>query len=522
VFVVQRGQAKRARSTVLRILVAVTAGGVASGRAAAEPAPTSGAPRAEPPGAARPGGEPPSDERARATASPLQAILKIPGGLTAAQSGERAAATSPAVSAKDAEVIAAAARVDEALAQFLPRITGVARYARLSAIVQPSLGGGGNFVGTTAPPGPLGPQAQLASVPPLVFPAFQNASLLQANVLVPLSDYVFRLFQSHAAATHSERSAALQRQAAKLKAASDAQLVYYAWVQARLQVEVAVLAQQQADVHLGDARRELAAGRTSPADVLAVESQFASSELFTTRARNLAALLEAQLRTALHDAKAAPYTIGEDVLEEPPPLDGVGDVDALAREARGRRPELRAFSEAAAGLRKQAQATTATAAPRLEVFGNLYHANPNPRFVPPVDRFDTTWDVGAQLVWAPNDVLVGSAQRKGLRAQAASADAQRAALDDAIFVEVVQAWQRLTEAPMAIGASGRARRSAEESYRVRHEQFVNGRATSTDLTEAELALTRSRLEEIRAHVSQRMAQVQLIHAVGRDAVDDAN
>jgi outer membrane protein len=46
---------------------------------------------------------------------------------------------------------------------------------------------------------------------------------------------------------------------------------------------------------------------------------------------------------------------------------------------------------------------------------------------------------------------------------------------------------------------------------------VNGRATSTMLTDAEADLTRARLEQLNARIEARAARVRLEHALGRDA-----
>jgi outer membrane protein TolC len=47
--------------------------------------------------------------------------------------------------------------------------------------------------------------------------------------------------------------------------------------------------------------------------------------------------------------------------------------------------------------------------------------------------------------------------------------------------------------------------------------FINGRTTSTTLTDAETELTRSRLDLLNARADARVARVNLDHALGRDA-----
>ncbi|HEX4447589.1 MAG TPA: TolC family protein, partial [Polyangiaceae bacterium] len=58
--------------------------------------------------------------------------------------------------------------------------------------------------------------------------------------------------------------------------------------------------------------------------------------------------------------------------------------------------------------------------------------------------------------------------------------------------------------------------SAEEAYRVQRELFINGRGTSTTLTDAESDLTRARLTLLNARADARIARIRLDHALGRD------
>ena len=74
------------------------------------------------------------------------ARLHVPGGLTSVQVSERTRATSPAIRGKQHAVAGADAKLSEARANFVPKLTGSARYTRLSPVTMPplSLGGGGS------------------------------------------------------------------------------------------------------------------------------------------------------------------------------------------------------------------------------------------------------------------------------------------------------------------------------------------------------------------------------------------
>src|SRR5580700_6089519 len=84
---------------------------------------------------------------------PDDLLAPHPGGLTADQVGVRAMETSFQARQALETMRAAEARVDAAWAAFLPRLSGTARFTRLSNFTPPSLvSGSGYGVGTTVAP----------------------------------------------------------------------------------------------------------------------------------------------------------------------------------------------------------------------------------------------------------------------------------------------------------------------------------------------------------------------------------
>lgn len=474
---------------------------------------------AQPPPAAPPAPAAPATESLDAR---LKQLIGRTGGLTADEVGRKAQATSFDVMARQKDVQAAAASMDQALVGYFPRLLLTGRYTRLSPLDSTPLGGvgQGSQVGTNAPSGTVitgvTPTSPLVALPAFSFPILLNNYLLQASLTIPLSDYLLKTSQTYASAERTEKGARLNEQAQRLKTSADAKSTYYSWVRARLSVVVSEQALAQADGHLKDAKAAFQVGTVSKADVLRVESQLASAELLLLRSKNLADLLEHQVRVAMHDPISTRYDIGEDVTGE---MSGVASIDSLAdlvSEAMEKRLEIRALDETAWSLKEQAKAARASNYPVVSGFGDVIYANPNTRIIPQEDSFKATWDVGLQVTWSPNDIGTGTALGKNLDARAASTEAQKAALADGLRVEVMQQWQAYREAEASIATTQRGLVSAEEGYRVRKELFAHGRATSVELTDAETDLTRARLEAINARVDLRIAKVKLIHALGRD------
>src|SRR5687768_17197630 len=104
---------------------------------------------------------------------PTAGLTGKAGGLTAEQVAKKATATSFATEQKRQELEVAAANLERALYDFIPRLSGSASYFRLSKVESSSLG---NLVlAPAAAPGPIGPGEQLVAAP-VAFDSLQNST----------------------------------------------------------------------------------------------------------------------------------------------------------------------------------------------------------------------------------------------------------------------------------------------------------------------------------------------------------
>jgi outer membrane protein TolC len=449
-------------------------------------------------------------------------LLKLqPGGLTAEQTGARAGRTSWSAKAAEESLRSAAAKVDAAWASFLPRLSGVAKYTRLSDFTPPSLSfyPAGIYpvvstqTGTPLPPGaPL--IAQAAGGASFPFFVLDNW-ILQATISVPISDYFLKIDQNYTAATRSADAARWDVVTARAISASNGRVAYYTWLNARGAVIVAVQALNDQKTHLRDARNQFAVGNASKADVLRAETAVSSAELALERAKNLADLSEKQVRVAMHAPDDEVLVVGEDLDAPIAPVQG--NVKQMTVEALAARPEVKSADANADSARQLSSSSKAAMWPSLSAFADGIEGNPNPRQIPPANVWLGTWDVGAQLTWNATDALIASATGSDNESRAAAIMANKQVTRDNIEVEVTQMLQGVHEADFSIQSSTRELASAEEAYRVARELFNNGRATSTTLADAESDLTRARLDLLNAKVAARTARVRLDHALGRDA-----
>jgi len=499
-----------ASSLFFASLLATAAAGAQPGA----PPPPAAPPPAPPPAGTSPGSAPPLVPRAEI----VPWVQVKPGGPTADSVGARAAETSYTAKAAEESVRSAAARVDQAWVQFLPRLSATARYTRLSSFTPPALfsSSGGSLVGTPAPGGTLNPSPTVAVDfgSSSSFPVIVNNYLLQGTIVVPISDYFLRINQGYTAASHAQEAARLDVLTARAKSAAEGKIAFYTWVRARGAVVIALQALADQKVHLTDAQNQFTVGNASRADVLRAETGVAAAELGVERAKSLAELTEKQVRVAMHLTTDEPLVPGESL--EGPIAPVQGNLQGFEREALSSRLELRSIEASVEALKQQSRIARAGYYPQIAGVGNVTYANPNQRRIPQAQEWFPTWDVSAQLTWSPNDALFAGPSAAEPEARVAQAEAQKRALMDGLTMEVSQAWQALRESEVALVTTKRQIASAEEAYRVAHELFNAGRATSTTLTDAETELTRARLEALNAAVDARIARVRMDHALGRD------
>lgn len=468
---------------------------------------------------------PPSSQAATApaqddafTSEDVQQKLKpVPGGLTADYVGMRARTTSVDVEAKSEALRAAAAKVDQAIVQYFPRVSGTASYTHLSPIKMPSLGGGGSIVGAGVPSGTVitevSPTSPLQAVS-FSFPVILDQYSIQGSITVPLTDYLTRIIHAHSSASHSEEAARLDKIASEAKAVTDGKISFYNWAKSISQREVLEQARAARFEHVKDAEALFKAGQAAKADLLSAQSQASAAELSLAQADEMVRIAEEQLRIYTRQADSDPVLLGEDVLSVMPPV--AVDLAAMREEAYSQRAEMRALIESERSLESMATVARASAWPQISAFGDIVYANPNQRYVPQSETWNFTWDVGLRASWSPNDLATGLAAGAEANANAAKLRAQVAQVRDAISIEVAQAVFGLRTADTNVETASKGLAAAEEAYRVRREAYRVGRATNVDLTDAQSDLIRAGLASVTARIDQRVARLRLEHATGRD------
>ena len=431
------------------------------------------------------------------------ALAPKAGGLTPEAVAKVVSQNKHSVRAKQEDLKAAAAKVDQAFVGFFPKVSGVASYTYLSPV---SI----NFASLL----PASLAGAFANIPPFKIPTDNWA--LTASIAVPVSDYFLRLAQGYSSASHNEKSARHSAEAESVQAGADAKIAYFNWVRAKGSIVVAQDAVDQAKAHLDDAKKAFNVGLASKADVLRIDAQVAAAQQAYAETVAFAAVAEEQLRVLLGLPADRSLEIGSDVMNEPATAP-TETLQALQEQALSRRLEVRSLDEAISSLKQVEAVTRAGYAPRIDAFADATYANPNQRIFPATSSWTGTWDAGIRLSWTLNDTFTTIGAAAEAKARTASLVEQRGSLLDGLRVEVASAYADMVKAAPTIEAADRGMVSAEESLRVRRELFRNGKATSTELVDAEGEMTRARQRKLDAHIGLLVARVRLDHAIGRDA-----
>jgi outer membrane protein TolC len=460
-----------------------------------------------------------------------EVLLPQPGGMTAEQAASRAIRASAQVRAASANIDAADAACTEAAFGMIPQISLSARYTRLSEITPPRLSFGSAasfcvnpqsaalYAGTTGPMGQTVCLNPRDSQPPpstggsagFSFPVILDQFAVRATVAVPITDIPFRLARLYEAAGRTADARRLDAEATRAQAAADGRVAFYEYLRTQAQVSLASQAVDTVRRHREDLSRFVEAGTVARVELLRVEAQVAEAERLVVMAREGAAVAEANARIRLDIRPGERIVLGE-------ALDAAVDVPSVAQplidQAWHSRPELSSLERQISALDANLSAVRAGYFPSVVAQANVDVANPNQRFVPNTQEWNTTWDATLQVQWSLSGAIQAGATASRVAAQREAVRAQIGALAAGVELEVRGAWTNIQGARAAIEASTRQLTAAEESYRVRRERFSAGSAVSSDLTDAENDLLRARFALMNAHVDLRVALARLRRAIG--------
>ncbi|HEX7476411.1 MAG TPA: TolC family protein [Polyangiales bacterium] len=483
--------------------VAAVSAGVAP--TAASPVAATAAPDAAVQTAQAPVEAPPPDQ------FDLASALRGPGpSMTNDQVAQRAVQTAPSIAKVEAAGEKARMAADQVYLAVYPRVDITARYTRLSEATPlpvPFDFSGAIPLNWTK----LGADGYLnpaASGKPFKFPdVIKDQFMLQGTVAYPVSQLFFSILPRYRAAQQAAEVQKYQAEAEAQTIALRAREAFWNYARGRASLSVARAALEQARAHRRDVEALVSAGTLARVELMRADAQIAAASVAVARTQAGVAVARSALYSITHLEGSDDITIGEDVEHPLPEL--TQTPDALLALALERRSEIKALRTLANVHQQSLDAQQGDKLPRFAVGGSATLADPNQRYSMYVHSVRTDWAAYAQLSWSPNDLLTANKAEGQTRADLAQTLADLQALEDGLKIEVTQAYQDYGASREAMQLSQAGIAAAEESYRVRREQFRAGAAVATDVIDAESELRRARLDLANASIDMHVAQARL-------------
>ena len=438
----------------------------------------------------------------------LALSLALPGAVLAQQrqlSLDEAIAAgleaSPALHASRMKVESSAARAREIAAARLPAFRLGAGYTRLSEIP------------------PFQVTLPISPNPIVVSQNYFNSWSLRLSAQQPLFTG-FRLEAGTRSARMLEASAGWDLTKDRSEFVFAVKTAYWGLSRARELESVVADTIAQVQEHLKDVRAFYDQGLLTKNEVLRAELQLSSTELMRIDARNAVEIARTSLNTlvGLPLETDLELTTQAEAAAAPAPDTALAPesaaTQALLDTALAARPEIKASDFRIKASEANLKAARAGWYPQVSLAGNYYYLRPNPRILPALDKFRSTWDIGLAVsldVWNWGQTR---SQTEQARAQLAQARDARKLLEDQAVLDVTQSRLALARARDKIKVAAQAVGQAEENLRMVRDRFRQGVALNTDVLDAEVFLLQAKTSRTEAAIDLALAQARLEKALG--------
>ena len=267
-------------------------------------------------------------------------------------------------------------------------------------------------------------------------------------------------------------------------------------------LQVADDAVRQFQAHLEQARAFADVGRRTRYDVTKAEVDLGNAQLDRINARNAVTAARATLNRSLGLAERPQYAVGQ-----PPADDIAGDADQFMVVARARHPRLRALKAQERAASAAVDAAIADLYPTLGLQGQYAESGSH---LP----LTWNWSAGLRSVFQVFTGWLQTGKIDEAAAQLRAARAQVADQEQQIYLDLSQALNTLDGARQRQTLTELILRQAKESLDLVNERYKVGQASAVEVTDAEVAVTSARANQVTARFDYLTAVAQIKHAIG--------
>jgi outer membrane protein TolC len=346
--------------------------------------------------------------------------------------------------------------------------------------------------------------------PPPIVARDQNTNTFSVSAAQPLLG-LLKLSHNYLAQSRSADAASLGNRADEARVVESVRTGFLRYFEAVASEQIAASSENELGEQVRVNQSRLRAGVITTADLLRVQVARANA-----RQQKVAAHAQAEIaRATLIDAVGLSPEDDSITLEEPKHLleqaaRSLPDRAGAVRDAIAQRPELKQAQRSADAAVAQRRAAIFEMLP--DVDAEFAYARVDGQLFAPTNSYYG----GVKASWA---IWEWGAGYYAARAQTHQANIAKLSLEDQrrqIVLEVQNELSQLAAAAAAVEASQEAIDSANEAYRVTARSVEAGTATTTDLLDAQSALTTARLNLTRSRYEQAMARVTFQRLIGEN------
>lgn len=281
---------------------------------------------------------------------------------------------------------------------------------------------------------------------------------------------------------------------------------YYAALAAQRLAAAQAEAVQQLQTHYDVAQGAFAVGKVAQVDVLRAEVQLANVRQAELKARNRLQVAWQDLHYAMGEAEDTPLTLAEE--ESPPPAPAARE--AALQEAFAGHPEWASSADEIRRAAAEARAARAAGRPSLSLASRYYREGSGPSLNL------HNWELGLQFQMPLYDAGISAATTAQARAREEAATARRERLRQRIVQEVTDAVLTLDDALARWKVTEQAVALARQVLTIEQERYRVGMGSSTEVIDAQVALTQAEVNAVEALFDAKIAAAQVAYAVGRE------
>jgi outer membrane protein len=303
-------------------------------------------------------------------------------------------------------------------------------------------------------------------------------------------------------AAHFDSEASAHTVAARIKT------LYLQLFEARALADTAIASETTLNEQVAVAEKKFTAGVVTRADVLRLQVAAANAKQQEIAARAQERQVRAELLESLGMvADGDSLEFGEPIVLENTMATPI-DTAAARQLAVNQRPEVLSMGYQARSAAHRRYGRWLSLLPEINAEAAYTHIDG--QVLAPANQLF----VGVKADWAFWEWGATFFESRSADAMHRAAVADLDRMQRQVGVEVASRQADTAAAASAIKVSQLALDSAEEAFRVTQQESRAGSATTTDLLDAEAALTRARLNVVRARYDSAIAQVALAHALG--------